>query len=107
MLVLPGVQTSPLHERPWLAQRTDLSEPVIAILQRACIGGASPIVLTVVDTASTNLPSSQFSKIANTADGSATFQLQQVLASFVLLCPVIMLCFQRDAKAFVGNHSPM
>ena len=51
---------------------------ILAVLQRACTGGATPIVLTVVDTASTNIPSSQFSKIANTVAGTAQFQLQQV-----------------------------
>ena len=51
----------------------------LEVVQRACTGGAAPIVLTVVDTSSTNIPSSQFSKIANIAQGRATFKLQQVL----------------------------
>ena len=49
-----------------------------AVLQKACTGGAAPIVLTVVDVSSSNIPSSQFSKIANTAAGKATFEVQQV-----------------------------
>ena len=49
-----------------------------AALQKACTGGAAPIVLTVVDVSSSNIPGSQFSKIANTAAGRATFQVQQV-----------------------------
>ncbi len=63
-------------------------------LQRACTGGAAPIVLTVVDTASTNMPSSQFSKIANTADGSAAFMLQQVMPFHLFLHPdgVLLSC---------------
>ena len=49
-----------------------------AVSQKACTGGAAPIVLTVVDISSSNIPSSQFSKIANTAAGKATFEVQQV-----------------------------
>ena len=49
-----------------------------AVSQKACTGGAAPIVLTVVDVSSSNIPSSQFSKIANTAAGRATFEVQQV-----------------------------
>ena len=49
-----------------------------AVLQKACTGGAAPIILTVVDVSSSNIPSSQFSKIANTAAGRATFEVQQV-----------------------------
>lgn len=68
------------------------SRPARVPSQRACTGGAAPIVLTVVDTASTNIPSSQFSKVANTADGSVAFQLQQVLPSLAFLRPGTCCC---------------